>query len=131
MSKIAEKIINKGKIMLAGLLIGVCLSAVSVLTVFAEKEEALTETTKEILSIATVEEFLAFVENCRLDSYSRGLTVELEADIDLTRVDFSGIPIFCGSFEGRGYSIKGLDIAKAGGLTMYGMHFPEPYYIQF
>lgn len=122
MSKIAEKIINKGKIMLAGLLIGVCLSAVSVLTVFAEKEEALTETTKEILSIATVEEFLAFAENCRLDSYSQGLTVELKADIDLTGVDFSGIPIFCGSFEGRGYSIKGLNIAGKGsavGLFRY------------
>lgn len=24
-----------------------------------------------------------------------------------------------------------IEIAKAGGLTMYGMHFPEPYYIQF
>lgn len=36
------------------------------------------------LTIASLEEFLAFSENCRLDSYSQNLAVILEADIDLS-----------------------------------------------
>ena len=39
------------------------------------------------LRITNKEELMAFGESCRLDSYSRGLTVVLEADIDLTGVE--------------------------------------------
>ena len=114
-----REIVNKGKTLLAGLLMMVCLLAVSVLPVFAdaEGEGALPETMKEPVTISTVEEFLAFAENCRLDSYSEGLTVRLEADIDLTGIDFAGIPIFCGTFEGRGYSIKGLELTAKGSVV--------------
>ncbi|MBO5868675.1 MAG: leucine-rich repeat protein, partial [Oscillospiraceae bacterium] len=53
-------------------------------------------------------------ENCRLDSYSTGITVALEADIDLTGLDFSGIPIFSGSFNGNGHTISGLYVDGTG-----------------
>lgn len=60
-----------------------------------------------ILNIASVEEWLQFAENCRLDSYSDGLTVSLQADIDLSDTTFEGVPTFGGTFEGNGHRIKG------------------------
>ncbi len=74
------------------------------------------------LTISNTEAFLVFAENCRLDRYSQGLTVNLTADIDLSGTDFSGIPIFCGTFLGNGHSISGLSIAVSGseqGLFRY------------
>ena len=77
--------------------------------------------TKEVM-ITDADEFLAFAESCRLDSYSKELTVSLEADIDLEGIDFSGIPIFCGTFLGNGHTISGLNITGKGseqGLFRY------------
>ena len=53
------------------------------------------------LRILRQKQFLDFTENCRLDSYSRNLSVVLLTDIDLTGVDFAGIPIFCGNGPGN------------------------------
>lgn len=66
------------------------------------------------VTIASAEEFLEFVQNCRLDSYSIGMTFSLIADIDLTGLDFSGIPIFSGSFNGNGHRISGFTIDHDG-----------------
>lgn len=77
---------------------------------------------KADVTISNAEEFLAFAESCRLDSYSRGLTVSLEADIDLNGTDFQGIPIFCGTFLGNGHTVSGLNITVHGseqGLFRY------------
>lgn len=82
------------------------------LTVQAETEEV----KKDTLRISTVEEFLVFAENCRLDSYSMDLPVVLEADIDLTGTDFRGIPIFCGDFDGGNYTVSGLSIKGEGSV---------------
>ena len=74
------------------------------------------------LRIASVKDFLQFAENCRLDSYSQGLTVILEADLDLSGLSFSGIPIFSGNFEGKHHTISGLQITSDGsalGLFRY------------
>ena len=71
----------------------------------------------QALVISTAEEFLTFAENCRLDSYSKGLTVRLTADIDLAGTDFQGIPIFCGSFDAGGHTVSGVNIT-AGGSDM-------------
>lgn len=57
------------------------------------------------ISIGTAGEFLDFAESCRLDSFSQNLAVTLKADLDLTDTDFSGVPIFCGSFDGGGHTI--------------------------
>lgn len=67
-----------------------------------------------IVNISTPEEFLRFAQNCILDSYSIGKTVFLEADIDLTGREFAGIPIFCGTFNGNGHRISGLNITVSG-----------------
>ncbi|MBQ6840281.1 MAG: hypothetical protein IJO45_06280 [Oscillospiraceae bacterium] len=75
--------------------------------VLATEEETLPpEPQVTEISISTPEEFLAFAENCRLDSYSEHLAVTLTADLELTGTDFSGVPIFCGSFDGAGHTIS-------------------------
>lgn len=68
------------------------------------------------LTIRSVEEFLEFAENCRLDSYSRDANVYLEADLDLMDRDFSPIPIFCGTFYGNGHKITGLKLTDNGSV---------------
>lgn len=68
------------------------------------------------LLISTKEDFLVFAENCRLDSYSMGLSVRLESDIDLSGTKFSAIPWFGGSFDGNGHSITGLTIDRDGSV---------------
>ena len=73
------------------------------------------ETTAQ-LSISTAEEFLIFAENCRLDSYSQGLTVTLENSIDLEGFDFNPIPIFSGSFDGSGHTISGVSVESDGSV---------------
>lgn len=82
---------------------------------FAEEGE-------DVIHIGSLEEFLAFAENCRLDSFSQGKAFLLTADIDLAGTDFDGIPIFCGTFDGGYHHIKGLKITSSGsskGLFRY------------
>lgn len=66
------------------------------------------------IEISTAEELLRFAENCRIDSYSHGLTVKLREDIDLQGRGFEGIPIFCGSFDGQGHTVSGFDMKQDG-----------------
>lgn len=75
-----------------------------------------TEASAKILPISTKTRFLTFAEKCRLDSYSQGLTVSLETDLDLSGVDFEGIPIFCGVFQGNGHTISGLNLDSDGSV---------------
>ena len=91
-----------------------------------ETEEQAVEIEPEIvvktLSISNVDEFLAFAQNCQLDSYSENLEVTLESDIDLNGISFDGIPIFCGTFRGKAHTISGISITADGsykGLFRY------------
>ena len=68
------------------------------------------------LGISTAAELMDFAEKCRLDSYSRGLKVKLEADIDLSGTGFFSIPSFSGEFDGCGHTIKGLEIDSEGSV---------------
>lgn len=84
--------------------------------------QALAEGKADVLHIRSLEDFLSFAENCVLDSYSRGLTVYLHCDLDLTDTDFQSIPTFGGTFEGQGHSITGLNLTAKGssvGLFRY------------
>ena len=85
-------------------------------------DEAVAAEEGTTLRILRQKQFLDFAENCRLDSYSRNLSVVLLTDIDLTGVDFAGIPIFCGNFDGNGHTVSGLSITRDGsnmGLFRY------------
>jgi len=74
------------------------------------------------MEISTPEEFLAFAENCRLDSFSQNLEVYLLEDIDLTGYAFEGVPIFSGTFWGKRHCISGISVTSDGsnqGLFRY------------
>ncbi|MCI9185176.1 MAG: hypothetical protein HFG61_09975 [Lachnospiraceae bacterium] len=76
----------------------------------------------DAISIRTVEDFLEFSRSCTSESYSQGKTVSLEADLDLTGVDFCPIPVFCGTFEGNSHTVSGVSIVRPGsnlGLFRY------------
>lgn len=92
-----------------------CLSLM--LTTFSTTWAAEKEDKKEKnISIETAEEFAKFAENCRLDSYSENLNVQLEADIDLAGIGFNGIPTFSGTFDGNEHVISGLNIQTEGSV---------------
>lgn len=80
------------------------------------------------IAIETVADFFEFSENCRLDSYSQTLKVKLMTDLDLSGQTFSGIPIFCGIFDGNGHAITGIHLDYTGsntGLFRYVTHTAE------
>lgn len=92
------------------------------LPVHAQPEEETPEVRLPDVVITDEKEFLAFAENCRLDSYSNDLYAVLDADLDLTNTDFSGIPIFCGIFDGQDHTVSGLELngeGSAQGLFRY------------
>lgn len=76
----------------------------------AEEEEP------AVLEISTADQLLALARDCRLDSWSQGRTVVLTADIDLTGCDFTGIPTFGGTLEGKGYTVSGLTLSAEGSV---------------
>ena len=89
---------------------------------FAAETEPEPEAPGKTIRIASLRRFLTFTERCRIDSYSENLTVLLEADLDLTGTEFAGIPIFCGTFQGNGHTISGLELTADGsnqGLFRY------------
>lgn len=63
--------------------------------------------------IGSAEELLEFAEKCSLDSYSRGKSFALSADISLEGIEFEPIPSFSGSFDGKGHVISGLSLYGA------------------
>lgn len=101
-------------LLLPGLLFSLLLPALG-----AEPEQ--TQPPRE-LHLETAEDFLAFAQDCRMDSYSAELVVYLDADLDLTDTPFSGIPMFQGTFLGQGHTIRGLSLTADGsqrGLFRY------------
>lgn len=83
--------------------------------------EALADSADSI-SISTPEEFIEFTHNCSLDTWSKGKTVTLTANIDLTGYENITIPAFSGTFNGAGFSITGLELNGSGanqGLFRY------------
>lgn len=66
------------------------------------------------LSIRSVKDLMEFSRQCTLDSWSRGRTILLEADLDLTGTGFLPIPAFQGTFDGQGHTISGLSLTAKG-----------------
>lgn len=60
------------------------------------------------ITINNLDDFLIFANNCRLDTFSKDKNVLLATDLDLSDVEFTGIPIFLGEFDGAGHTISGL-----------------------
>lgn len=76
----------------------------------------------QLVHIKNEEQFLEFAENCRLNQYSANVQVNLWVNLDLSGLDFSGVPSFSGVFCGGGHTISGLSITADGsymGLFRY------------
>ncbi len=83
---------------------------------------AAAEPEEEIIHISTVEQLCQLAVECTLDSYSEGVRVVLDNDLDLSGVVFHPIPSFSGSFDGGGHTISGMNPATDGshqGLFRY------------
>lgn len=74
--------------------------------------------TERTLQIGTLEELKEFARQCASDQYSKGLNVILTDDIDLEKQNIS-IPIFLGTFDGRGHHIVGLCLQES--ASNYGL----------
>ncbi len=69
---------------------------------------------EKVVHIETVEDFIEFAENCKMDSYSENLVCFLDKDLDFKGKHFSPVPIFNGVFDGKNHKIKDLNIDNAG-----------------
>lgn len=80
------------------------------------------EAVQDTVVIRTEEEFLAFSKSCTLETYSKGKSFVLEADLNLLETDFEPVGVFAGSFDGGDHKITGLTIESSGsnlGLFRY------------
>lgn len=68
------------------------------------------EIPEDAVYISTPEDLMELVENCKVNSWSVGKTIVLNADIDMTGYVFNGIPTFGGIFLGKGFTIKGIEM---------------------
>lgn len=78
-----------------------------------ETEEQAPDVPEQTITIRTAEEFLAFAENCSLDTWSLDKKVVLQADISLAGTGFTGIATFAGTLDGNGHTISGLAIEES------------------
>ena len=76
----------------------------------ADEGTAETAENAETVYINTAEDLLSLADHCRLDTWSQGKTVVLQADISLAGTEFWQIPSFGGVFEGNGFTISGVKI---------------------
>ena len=68
---------------------------------------------EETIYISNKAELMEFAKSCSLDSWSRGKSFVLSADISLDGEAFKPIPSFSGTFDGQGHTISGLNIDGA------------------
>lgn len=77
---------------------------------------------RELIEIYTADEFLAFADNCHIDSWSLNRRIVLKEDIDLSGMEAPVIPVFAGTFDGEGHTISGFQCVGSGyivGLFRY------------
>ena len=72
----------------------------------------------ERIEINNADDLIAFVLDCRLDSWSRNKAVYLNSDISLAGNEFESIPTFGGYFNGQNHVISGLYVTE--GLSYVG-----------
>lgn len=99
-----------------GILLCLCIALSFLAPAFAAGTTVVLETADDILRLA---------ENCRTDTYSRNITVELKCDIDLSGVEFNGIPMFSGIFNGNGYTISGVSVTSEGSAQGFFRYVQE------
>ena len=80
------------------------------------------ESDSKTIYITNADDLYQLSKNSSLDSWSQDKTIILKNDIDLKGESFPPIPIFSGTFDGQGHTIRGLSISVEGsnqGLFRY------------
>lgn len=87
----------------------------------ARVNRAIEDTTSknEIIEIGTITEFEAFIENCKLDSFSTGKCFKLTKDLNITKDNIDAIPYFNGTFDGDNHTLTFGAVTYTG--TDYGL----------
>ncbi|MBR4394039.1 MAG: hypothetical protein IKT07_08425 [Oscillospiraceae bacterium] len=67
--------------------------------------------TGKTIHIGSEDDLRQLVAACALDSYSIGIEVSLDVDLDLSGSDVGPIPVFNGTFRGNGHTVSGLHLA--------------------
>jgi len=97
--------------------ISILLSAIFCINIAFPNITALAGDFPDVIYIRSAEDLILLSKNCSLDTWSRGKTVILCSDIDLTGTGFSPIPVFSGTFDGQGYTVSGLTLDSSGSPT--------------
>lgn len=84
-----------------------------------EAIEALIPEDLEDIYIGSVDDFLAFANNCKLDTWSVNKRVILTQDLSLLGKDFDFVPSFGGIFDGQGHTISEYNVSD--GLSHVGL----------
>lgn len=95
---------------------GLCSLLSAALLVCCVPVGALAEEEPGIIHLTSADDLIQLAADCRLDSWSRGKTVYLDADIDLSGTDFGGIPSFGGLWDGQNHTISGLTLTADGSV---------------
>lgn len=72
----------------------------------------MTNAQEGVICIDSAEALIEISKNATTEEFTLAKSYELSADIDLSNEDFMLIPIFSGTLDGRGYTIKGLSISE-------------------
>ncbi len=84
-----------------------------------EQIQALIPETMEDIYIRNVDDFIAFANNCKLDTWSVNKRVILTEDISLLNKDFDFVPSFGGIFDGQDHTISEYNVSN--GLSHVGL----------
>ena len=71
----------------------------------------------DTVTLKTPEDLIALSKKCVSDTWSKGKTVVLANDIDLSGSDYSPIPLFSGKFSGGGHTVSGFSFDREGTVT--------------
>lgn len=84
----------------------------------------------ETVRISSADDFLEFVNNCKLNTWSDNKKVLLTEDISLIGKEFYGIPDFGGVFDGQGHTISEVNISKGQSYVGLFIHVEKNAVIQ-
>lgn len=79
----------------------------------------------DAIRIYSVNDLLALQSLCTLDTATQGKTIYLEADLDLTGTNFTGLPTLRGTFEGNGHTVSGLNLTDKGSVQGFVRYLEE------
>lgn len=100
----------------AAVLLALCLVISSVAPALAAERTITVSNGHELVNLA---------KNCVLDTYSAGLVVDITGDIDLTGLDFDGIPVFSGTLNGNGHTVSGIKVDGEGSVAGFIRYIEE------